>query len=125
MSLNRDGAVQRAGEKSVAFGHALELAERRFIPLKDGAGLEHGLQRVHNHLLALVHAEGRDLHDQNIGIFVNDQSTEKIAFGIDDAKGGGARKMPLPDGQGLAEPALEKAGVDGDAFRIEDARLDF
>ena len=50
---------------------------------------------------------------------------KKIAFGIDDAKRGGLRQMPLPDGQRGADAFLKKRFVHFDALRRKDADIDF
>ena len=65
-------------------------------------------QRLDDHLLALVHAERGDLQDQNVRVFVNDQSAEKIALRVDDAKRSRAGQMPLPHRQRGANASLEK-----------------
>ena len=75
--------------------------------------------------LALVHAEGGNLDDEHVGVFVHDQAAEKIAFGVDHAKGGGLGKMFLADGQRRADAPDKKVAVDLHPLRGKDADLDF
>ena len=74
---------------------------------------------------ALVHAERGNLHDEHVLVFVHDEAAEEIALGIDHAEGGGVGHVLLPDGERVANAFLEKGFVDLDAFRREDADVDF
>ena len=103
---------QRSAQKAVAFGQPLEFSEGRLAPFHDGARGEYALERFDDHRLALVHAERGDLHDENIAVFVHNQTAQKIALRIDHAKGSGPRQMALPLRQRGADAFGEKTAVD-------------
>jgi len=72
-----------------------------------------------------VHAERGNLDDEDVFVFVDDEAAEEIAFGVDDAEGGGAGQMALAHGERFADALFKKGFVDVDAVRGKDADVDF
>ena len=89
VQVNLHQSLQRSAQKPVAFRQPFKFAERRLAPFHNGARGENALERFDDHCFALIHAEGGDLHDENVSVFIHDQSAQKIALSIDDAKRGG------------------------------------
>ncbi|MCG3121364.1 MAG: hypothetical protein ALAOOOJD_04429 [bacterium] len=75
-----------AGENLRYWLQAVFIQRRSGAAFIDALRLNDILQRGDNLTSKIRHAERADLHDQIVGILVNDQSGQAIAFGIDDAK---------------------------------------
>ena len=91
IQFNLHRSLQCAAENPVRLRQPLELTKRRLAPLHNRARRKNFPQRLDDHFLALVHSERRNLHDQNIVVFVNNQSAQESLSALttrkDDASG--------------------------------------
>ena len=71
-------------------------------------------------MLALVHAKGGSLDDQDIFVFIDDKAAKEIAFSVDDTEGSSVWQVLLSDDQGRAYSLLKEALVYFDAVRREE-----
>ena len=122
-----DGAAprQRAGQKTVGFGQTFELPGGNVVAFDDRAWGKDPLQRGDNHRFTPVHAERRCLQHQHFLIFIDHESTEKIALGVHNAKGSRAGQVPAPRGERRTNSVFEKCLVRIHPIRRQDAHVDF
>jgi hypothetical protein len=74
-------------------------------------------------LLALVHAKGGSLDDQDIFVFIDDKAAKEIAFSVDDPEGSRVWQMLLSNCQRRTYLLLKEALVYFDTVRREDANI--
>ncbi len=124
VQFNWHRAFEGTDEDTVGFGESFEFAEAGFATFHDGARREDFNQGVEDKRFALVHRQRRNLHDEDVGIFVDDEAAQKIALGVDDAKGVSFGQMPFSDVEGGADATDKKGEVDLDLFRRNHADAD-
>jgi hypothetical protein len=76
-------------------------------------------------VFALVHAEGGELEDENVFVFIDDEAAEEVALGVDEAKARGVGKVLAAVGMGFGNALAKEVGADVDAFAGEKADADF
>ena len=74
-------------------------------------------------MLALVHAKGGSLDDQDIFVFIDDKAAKEIAFSVDDTEGSRVWQMLLSNCQRRTYSLLKEALVYFDTVRREDANV--
>jgi len=125
VEIGGDGATEFAGEDAAGFGEAFKFARGDFAAFKDGARRKNLLERGDDLRFPLIHAEGGNLDDEHVFVFVDNEAAKKITFGVDDAGGGGVRQMVLAHGECFADALFEEGFVDIRAIRRQDADVDF
>lgn len=65
------------------------------------------------------------MDDEDVFVFVHDKAAEEIALSIDDAEGSRVGEMFLSEGQRRPDSFFKEGLIYFDAFRGEDANLDF
>ena len=125
VEIGGNGAAEFAGENAAGFGKAFESARGNFAAFQNRAWGENFLESGDNLCFAFVHAKGRNLDDEHVFVFIDNQAAEKIALGVDHAERGGVWQVALPHGQSFADALLEEGFVDLDAFCRKDADVDF
>ena len=125
VQVDRAFALELARQDSIGFLKPFEFSGCRVAALDNGPGRENLLQGCNDLRFVPVHAQRRNLNDQNVFIFVDNQSTHEIAFGIDDAERGGIGQMAPADFQGGADARFEEGLIDLDAFGCQDPDVYF
>jgi len=84
--MDDDWASQFAGHNAVGIGKTFKFARRKIVAFDHRARRDKRLERSEYHLLTLVHAKRGSLDNDNVFVFIDDESAEEIAFSIDHAK---------------------------------------
>lgn len=81
-------------------------------------------QRGDDELLALVHTKRRGLENQDVLVFIDDETAKQIAFRVHDTKGCCAGHVLLADGQSGGNAVVEELLVQFDAVRGQNPKDD-
>jgi hypothetical protein len=126
-SIEADGhrSIELASQDTIGFFEAFEFAGGNVAAFDDGARGEQLGEDLHDLRFALIHAEGGELDDENVFVFVDDEAAQEVALGVDEAKAGGLGKVFLAEGVGLANAFAKEFGADLDSFAGEKADANF
>ena len=73
----------------------------------------------------MVHTEGGGLDDEDVLVFVDNQTAELIAFGIDHAERGGLWQVPASQGKRVGQPRFKEGLIGRDDVRGQHPDADF
>src|SRR5579859_6991722 len=107
----------------MGFTQALEFSGGDVAALENGARSQQVGQGGDDQRAALVHAQGRNLHHQNIFVLINNQAAEEIAFGVDHSIGGRVQEVFFSESQRLTNSLLEEWFVDLDPLGSQEAHM--
>ena len=79
----------------------------------NAGGMQDGFEGQHDFVRETVHALIEQLDDEPIGITVDDEAGQKIAFGVDETVGVGILDETFAERQGGDDALFDKALVDG------------